>query len=470
MSRNVAAIFGKATRPKFSEAPLIAWPLPDCLTGLEIEVESTPNAVMPTSFAPFWNKTKDGSLRNGSEYVLAMPMKGVALSQAIHQLFAGGTRFERSTTGSTHIHLDMMEDGVSQDIIKVMVLLMYVFESAIFQIADRGREWCGYTNKLTSAPEVLVGAVLNASEDNYDEFRLMCEDIHGLGRYYGINVMALHKYGSLEFRYFPTATSVEEVVDWVCLCQNFKRAAMELGSVDKLVEVLESEEMFDRFLTTYFDKWKDTFVQSIPQTEAVANYQKAMAVASTQALKKLKTYNEEFDERAITNNKVLATRFMRNKVMNGGINVLVTQYVQMAPGAHTVKVGTPMLHGGRVYISTGNDWAQPPFDDYGSAALLTPAVKRKAIQALMKVLPDIRLKCRDAGHAATTGNSAVVRIQGAIINLCDSLDIPVPAWPEIRTLTPEATVVADDIRPRVEITGWDAGPQRNLNLSEGENP
>lgn len=436
MSRNIASIFGKASRQPVSWNP-VQWPLPNCLTGLEIEVETTPNSVMPSSFFPYWNRIKDGSLRNGHEYVLAMPLKGDALAQAIHELFAEPTRFERSATGSTHIHLDMFEEGVVQDTIKMMVLLMYTFESAIFAIADRGREWCGYTNKLTSAPDVVVGAVLNASEDdNYMEFAALCQDRLGhqqLGRYYGINVMALAKYGSLEFRYFPTATSPEELIDWITLCQNFKLAAMQLGTVERFIEVLESEELYDEFLTTYFSKWKDVFMQELPQIIAVSNMRKALAVASTQALNRGVNAADEFDEKAVTSNKMFA-KFLKNKVKSGVLPILMIGPSQLAPDSRTKTAGTVMIHSGRVYIAAFDSWSQAPYsgDDLPYGNRFGDVHRRKALASLRKHMMSVSNMAMNAGYGPTTCIQIVARIQQAILYLERALNVdhvPVEAEP-----------------------------------------
>lgn len=461
MSRDVATIFGKQSRRRV-EFNSVQWPLPYCLTGLEIEAEQLPNTVMPESYFPFWNRIKDGSLRNGHEYVLAMPLKGDTLAQSIHELFANNTKFERSATGSTHIHLDMFEEGVRQDIVKLMIMLMYTFEGAIFAIADRAREWCGYTNKLTSAPEILIAAVLNASEnDDYMEFAALCQDRIGrdqLGRYYGINVMALAKYGSLEFRYFPTATSAEELVDWIILCQSFKLAAIELGTMEKFIETLESDELYDEFLTRYFSKWRDVFMQEIPQSTAIGNMRKALAVASTQALSKMQESNEPFDEKAILGNKVLS-KFMKNKVKTGVMPLLIIRTNQMVPPSIRSTPGTVMYHAGRFYVAAFDQWLQAPYhpEDLSYGSKFTDAHRHKALASLRRYVPTLTDKLNEAGITPTAISTAVVRAQQAILYLEDRLrveHVPVSSYnqpvtahrqvffapPQARLSMPESTV------------------------------
>ena len=52
-----------------------------------------------------------------------------------------------------------------------------------------------------------------------DEWVLRNIEDEDLGRYHGLNVVALAKYGSLEFRYFPSTTSHTDMIKWVKFVQ-----------------------------------------------------------------------------------------------------------------------------------------------------------------------------------------------------------------------------------------------------------
>src|SRR5690606_33589053 len=111
--RNVAQVLGRQPRKKLV-FDKIAWPNNDQLIGLEIEVDSVGNKRVKfpdLDYSTAWRKTNDGSLRNGYEYVLRNPLAGDALSEAIHEFFVSEPVIHRTSTGSTHIHIDMMEEN-----------------------------------------------------------------------------------------------------------------------------------------------------------------------------------------------------------------------------------------------------------------------------------------------------------------------------------------------------------------------
>lgn len=296
--KSVSSIFGRPNR----QIPVLVqrdWTLNKCLMGVEIEVESLDGVVIPENSVPGWNRKTDGSLRNGYEFVLQSPMAGNDLATAVRAVFER-SNFKRSMTGSTHIHMDMMEEEVTPSVVQTIVLMLFVLEPAIFAIADPGREWCGYTNKLVSAPPVLLSAVMNMNDDNVADFLSLCRGEMPVGRYYGLNLMALSKFGSLEFRYFPTATSEDELVDWVNLVQSFKLAAMRIGNINELIKILTNRDLYMQFLDDYFPKWKDTFLHEVPERAAQAASYKALALATTYHIEP-----ESYDANVILNSKML---------------------------------------------------------------------------------------------------------------------------------------------------------------------
>lgn len=380
MSKSVASIFGKKAR-KDLEAVTTNWPLPNQLIGIEIEAETGPNTVHPELLAPYWTRHRDGSLiTNGAqEYVLAVPLKGKALSEAIANIF-DGTRLERSTTGSTHIHLDMTEESTTQEVVQVLVLMIFALESAVFALSDKGREWCGYTNKLMSAPDMLIAAVLNDTEDNdFADLRRVCQDMHNIGRYYGLNLLALAKYGSLEFRYFPTCISEDELTSWVSLVQCFKKAAIAVGTSEQLYRTFENQDLYDVFVSTYFGPWREVFLSEVPQFTAISNLRKALTIAEASKIK-----DSIFDERAITENKAFS-KFVKNKKKT----VPSFQYDVIAPGSSRVAEaferpsGYTIVTVDDMYMSDGRSWIRCPWSS--SISALTMAQKRNALNLMTHI-------------------------------------------------------------------------------------
>lgn len=292
--RSVAELAGKRLRRALPAKLVHEWPLPDTLMGIEVEVEAYHQVTMPDDLV-MWSRHNDGSLQNGREYVLRSPMAGNELRTAINELMQGNT-FVRSLTGSTHIHMDMLEQEDSAEILRVLVMLVYTLEPMLYAAGDRGREWCGFANKLMSGPDEILAAVMD-NEISPSGFRqIYSRNTSAFGRYYGMNMAALIDYGSLEFRYFPTATKEEELVSWVELVQSFKKAARDIGTIQNLDNIIENENRFREFLNTYFDKWSNLF-ESLGDFHMLRNdYRKAHITAN---LKTNKLRNATFVARKV---------------------------------------------------------------------------------------------------------------------------------------------------------------------------
>lgn len=367
--KNAASIFGRAARRKIT-GPGVDWVLPDQFIGLEIEVE-TADSVLPDSenYASYWSQKRDGSLRNGVEYVLSTPMKGEQLAQAVAAIFSSGS-LARSTTGSTHIHVDMMEESTSGEHIKVLTMLLYALESAVFAVADKGREFCGYTNKLCTAPDHLLSAVLTATEESdYDSLRRISNDTMGeVGRYYGLNLMALAKFCTVEFRYFPTCTSAEELISWIQLVMSFKKAATEIGDCNKLYEIFNNEDTYEQFLVKYFSPWIAAFREEAPQYTSVVMLKKAIAVAGGRHLRG-GNKADKFDVRAVMKNKNLS-KFVKNKPRKPPTASPLPLMYAVSPVPASAADGQIMVYGNSVYVWTGewNNWAN--VDSRNTNALL----------------------------------------------------------------------------------------------------
>lgn len=272
--KNLARVIGKTTRRRLTIGKEVEWPLPDQLVGIEIEVERTAGAFLPDEVLG-WRKTSDGSLRNGVEYVLSQPLAQKELAASIHYMFESA-RFIRMPTSSTHIHVDMLEEDTPATAMQSIFLLSYMMEDGIFGLADPGREYCGFTNKLTLLPSHTLKYILSPT---FEEDGYIFENINGAGRYYGLNLLALNKYGSLEFRYFPTATSADELIDWVKLVQSFKKAAVQLENIAGVQNMMRNEESYQGFINEHFNTWAARMLELVPYKAAKHRLIEALALA-----------------------------------------------------------------------------------------------------------------------------------------------------------------------------------------------
>lgn len=281
-SKTVASIVGKADWV-FADNTSVDWtfPLKKQFVGVELEVDCDNSNAHDTVFPKpevlghTWQRKTDGSLSNGYEYVLRSPLAGDALAGAVFRLFSNGTKVHRTYTGSTHIHLDMT-DGVPAESLRVLLLLTYAFETYLYAVGDITRQWCGYANRLMAAPSDVLEAILGGEElGNFNRA------VESAGRYYGLNLCALSKFGSVEFRYFPTAESPEELLSWINLCQKFKKASIEIGSVENLLAMLKTKDGYNSLLEGFFGEDADRMKELCPYSRVRSLTQKALIIAQS---------------------------------------------------------------------------------------------------------------------------------------------------------------------------------------------
>ena len=212
------------------------WPIPNQYIGLEIETEGMPGSSMSlfeSSRQSWWTTHQDASLRNnGVEFVLSNPTMGEDLDRAIDFFYSTFSRpWIASGRTSTHIHLNMQQEEDTTEVLRALVALYYALEPAFFASVSEDRKWSGYCNELDArGMECLTGLYTNGDaqiRNWYDSVNILSRTPGG--RYYGFNIAALLKYGTIEFRHFPCATTRQQLVDYVFLVMEMKRAAQVIA-------------------------------------------------------------------------------------------------------------------------------------------------------------------------------------------------------------------------------------------------
>lgn len=240
------------------------WPLPSELIGVEIEVE---DLEQQGSVAPYWTTHQDGSLRNGVEFVLAGPTGGRQLTEAINAFFDAGMRYNISPRTSVHIHINV-SDNMTVDQFRNMFTIMYLFEPAVFRWADENRKWCGYCSPLT---DLTPQRIINILNDSREEMRFVTA-VRGDGnsdRYYGFNVAAYHRHGTVEFRYFPCTTDRAKVIEWIKFCMCVKKAARRHGSPEDILALLQTRDGVQNFLTEWFGDVGSTLIRHLDMDDCL---------------------------------------------------------------------------------------------------------------------------------------------------------------------------------------------------------
>jgi len=278
---SIASLYGMS---EIADSPengrTIDWILPKQNIGIEIEVEHCSGKTQFSDRMFYWDQKGDGSLRNGREYVLRHPLNGNQLSAAISEFF-DLNRTVRSTTSGTHIHLDMREKTTDLGVVQAMAAIMCCIEPAVFGMFAEGREWSGYTNPLNSLPDHAIGAALNDDPDAENMFRNVFNSSTREYKYYGLNFLPLGRFGSVEFRYFPTATNLDELVEWIQFCQAVKSAGVNIGSLAAFKQYVQGPAQWQEFLNRFFPMWYDRMEPFLPYNDVHRRYKTAKAQSRT---------------------------------------------------------------------------------------------------------------------------------------------------------------------------------------------
>lgn len=244
-NKMIHEVFGR--KPISSFDPDNSWPLARELIGVEIEIEDCRGAT-PLSY---WSTHSDGSLRNGIEYVLAGPTGGRQLTEAIDQFFGAGLRYSTGPRTSIHIHLNA-SDNMTIDQFRNMFTIMYLIEPAVFRWADENRKWCGYCSPLTDLSPYRIINILNDDPRDASRFVHAVQGDGNSDRYYGFNVAAYARHGTVEFRYFPCTTDRQKVFEWIKFCMYVKKTAKAFGSPEDILGALSNESALTAFINEYF--------------------------------------------------------------------------------------------------------------------------------------------------------------------------------------------------------------------------
>lgn len=225
-----------------SYEPDTALVLPKCRIGLEFEFENVSARALESKKAvekilPFYHLTKDDSLRNnGLEFVFREPMFGKDAVSAVHELcqWAQEQGYVSSKRTGIHVHLDVRDVEPSQ---LVGMLLMYaIYEPAIYNWIGDARDenifclpWYQAEGGVIEVTRVIQAATTTTSET---EKNLLKEETKRVSRYAGLNLNALHKYGSIEWRHLKTTADASRIIAWINICQMFKAGVGSLPTSD----------------------------------------------------------------------------------------------------------------------------------------------------------------------------------------------------------------------------------------------
>ncbi len=207
---------------------------PDVI-GIEIEMEGQGLATIQerldgiSSPKNMWFQKGDGSLRGEScEWVLARPLEPIKAYEWLDRLWdmqdiLTVARFQPSRRCGVHIHVNCQE--LTQKQVYNFIAMYLLWENILIQWAGHERE--GNFFCLRGMDARYLTARL-AHHRQTDQWRDLQDD---LVRYAALNVGALFRFGSLEFRALPTPSNTNRTIkDWANMMIQLKRASLAVST------------------------------------------------------------------------------------------------------------------------------------------------------------------------------------------------------------------------------------------------
>ena len=208
--------------------------------GLEIEVEGQR---LPNYRTYLWSTVEDGSLRNGLEYVIKGAISHEYVKTALEELQGAfdeaKSNISFSFRTSVHVHMNMQTLTITEIFNCIYTYLL--LEDALMNYCGEQRKGNRFCLRAADA------------EFSYDVIEQMfSEGVAGLAqvpynkaRYAAINIEALSKYGSLEFRGMEGNMDIPRISNWcsaLLALRNFAQKHKDPMDIYKAFDNQTSEE------------------------------------------------------------------------------------------------------------------------------------------------------------------------------------------------------------------------------------
>lgn len=219
-----------------------------CGVGIEVEVERG-NEWRERYYRGVWNTHADNSLRNsGIEFVSKILFGSQipkALDHLFDELFSPTSEFTPRT--SIHLHLDMLDCSTEQ--IAQTVAAYLIFERMLYNWVGNGREHNIFCVPLLDT-HTLKGLITSLTmDDSYTSREYTSDEL----RYSGLNLAALRKFGSLEFRHLYGTDDTGLIMTWLNALLSIRRWALQFKSLKQFLERVLALNTNSQYLHTCWE-------------------------------------------------------------------------------------------------------------------------------------------------------------------------------------------------------------------------
>jgi len=196
--------------------------------GIEIEAEGLSDSVIRTvSRCGLWRTVQDSSLRNGIEFT-SLPILGMDIIEAIEfidKTISTKARFGERT--STHIHVNIQD--ITPEALFQFMKLYVIFERAMFEYVGNDRDKCIYCNPIYNSKNSqeymfsVTSSKVGTSAKNH---------ISKWSKYHAMNIGAILKFGTVEFRHLYGTANKQVLLDWINILLSLKRYSINNPDMD----------------------------------------------------------------------------------------------------------------------------------------------------------------------------------------------------------------------------------------------
>lgn len=265
--------------------------------GIEIELEGSS---FPTKLEKYWQAKPDGSLRGVSiEYILTKPLSRSTYAKALKYLTneqeERGTTLKNTGNAGIHIHINVQEMSMVQ--VYNFICLYLIYEDILMSFCGESREGNFFCLRSKDAEYLLKVLIESAKEEHWGNFR------GGNLRYASINVGALSKFGSLEFRGMRSPTDNDTIILWVETLLKLKDAAKRYKTPKHVIEAfsIEGQEYFTKNIFGIFSKkifkdynWGEQLIEGMWRAQDVAYCRDWETLLNKKTSKKVKKKTSGF--------------------------------------------------------------------------------------------------------------------------------------------------------------------------------
>lgn len=228
--------------------------------GVEIELENCPTDYEHGANIGLWVVKTDDSLRNeGIELVTKYGATGSTTVNALRSLKTTLARLTNEEPQATfrcglHVHLNVAD--FSQEQFHHLLILYLIFEQALFDVSGERQ------SNIHSVP--LVGAPFTGRTMLTSPSRVVPANMpQGLGeKYYALNLCALQKYLTVEFRHHTGTTDGYEIINWLVTLLDLHNTARAITpqEIERILRDLNSESFYQYMAEKTFPRspaiWK----------------------------------------------------------------------------------------------------------------------------------------------------------------------------------------------------------------------